>query len=399
MSDPKRGVYRAEMKRTFVIMQIGNSDLDVLYDKAISPSILKSGFEPKRIDKHNQGGLLKSEIVNFIETSDIIIADLTNERPNCYLEIGYAMGLDKFRNLILTAREDHNPDSPNYKKGGPKIHFDLAGYDILFWDPNKLDEFKDALEKKIKRRIATLPTPTVSQQEALDDDWMKAQKDIALVGLKSVNKTGFMEIRIKVPGTGLNVIQSELLNAADKATIHTFGWPIGVVMRNVKEYIPHPTSDGIVANINTGDKYDYWTIKKDGTFFLLATLFEDMRKPNSIFFNTRIIRITETLLYAIRLYTGLKVPPNSRIIIGIRHYGLKNRILEAAGSRDLGYERKSVENEVYSEIDTTIVKLESDLIKYVEEFTRPLFMLFEFFELNKSVLEDIVNKFVEGKID
>ena len=32
----------------------------------------------------------------------------------------------------MTAREDYNQDSPDYKKGGPKIHFDLQGYDILF---------------------------------------------------------------------------------------------------------------------------------------------------------------------------------------------------------------------------------------------------------------------------
>ena len=108
------------MKTAFIIMQIGNSTLDHICEKAIVPALAKCGFEAKRVDKHNQGGLLKSEIINFIESSEIIIADLTNERPNCYLEIGYAMGLDKFRSLILTAREDHNSDSPNYKKEGRK---------------------------------------------------------------------------------------------------------------------------------------------------------------------------------------------------------------------------------------------------------------------------------------
>jgi hypothetical protein len=36
------------------------------------------------------GRILQSEIANFINKSKIIIADLTNERPNCYLEVGYA---------------------------------------------------------------------------------------------------------------------------------------------------------------------------------------------------------------------------------------------------------------------------------------------------------------------
>lgn len=146
------------MKQAFIIMQIGNEQMDTVCENAIVPAIKASGFEPKRVDVHNEGGLLKSEIVNFIESSDIIIADLTNERPNCYLEVGYAMGLDKFRNLIMTSREDHNQDSPNYKKDGPKIHFDLQGYDILFWEEDNLDKFKEELEKRIKRRLATLIT-------------------------------------------------------------------------------------------------------------------------------------------------------------------------------------------------------------------------------------------------
>src|SRR3989338_94521 len=149
---------RLQVKQAFIIMQIGNSDLDIVCENAIVLALKACNLDPKRVDKHNQGRLLKSEVVKFIETSDIIIADLTNARPNCYLEVGYAMGLDKFRNLILTSREDHHQDSPNYKRGGPKVHFDLFGYDILFWDSNKLNEFKNELEKRIKRRLSTLPS-------------------------------------------------------------------------------------------------------------------------------------------------------------------------------------------------------------------------------------------------
>src|SRR4030042_1070397 len=144
------------MKQAFIIMQIGNLDLDNICKAVFVPVLKACGLDPKRVDKHNEGRLLKREIVNFIEASDIIIADLTNERPNCYLEIGYAMGLDKLRNLILTAREDHNQDSPNHKKGGPKIHFDLSGYDILFWNPSFQKDFKAELEKRVKRRLAII---------------------------------------------------------------------------------------------------------------------------------------------------------------------------------------------------------------------------------------------------
>lgn len=148
-------------KNIFVIMQIGNEELDKIFNdiflvvfKEIDPEI-----KVKRVDKDNEGGILKKEIVEFIKGADLILADLTNERPNCYLEVGIAMGLDisqgfeKFPKIILSAREDHNPHSPNFRPGQPKIHFDLSGYDITFWDPKNLEKFKSDLKDKAQTRL------------------------------------------------------------------------------------------------------------------------------------------------------------------------------------------------------------------------------------------------------
>ena len=73
------------MIQAFIIMQIGNADLDNVFTAVFVPASKSAGLDPKCVDKHNEGRLLKSEIVNFISECDIIIADLTNERPNCYL--------------------------------------------------------------------------------------------------------------------------------------------------------------------------------------------------------------------------------------------------------------------------------------------------------------------------
>ena len=144
------------MEQAFVIMQIGDAQLDVVFELAIAPALGACGLAAKRVDRHNRGGLLPVEIVEFIEESEILIADLTNERPNCYLEVGYAIGVGKHTNLILTAREDHDPESPRHRGGGPRIHFDLAGYDILLWSPERLDLFCGELEKRIRRRLLLL---------------------------------------------------------------------------------------------------------------------------------------------------------------------------------------------------------------------------------------------------
>ena len=137
-------------------MQIGNPELEVVYERVMVPALHSCGLAPKRVDRHNAGGLLYSEIIALIEESDLIVADLTNERPNCYLEVGYAFGIGRSTNLILTAREDHRADSPRHRHGGPKVHFDLAGYDILFWAPSRLGAFRNELEKRAMRRLRLL---------------------------------------------------------------------------------------------------------------------------------------------------------------------------------------------------------------------------------------------------
>jgi hypothetical protein len=383
----------------FVIMQIGNKELDELYKDCIAPTLIAAGFEPKRVDKHNDGELLKPKIIEFISEASIIVADLTNERPNCYLEVGYAMGLGKYRNLILTAREDHNQNNPNYKPSGPRIHFDLSGYDILFWSLDKKEAFASELLKIIKRRTyITKPTEKIS----FDETWFADNKKKALEGLNKQGLSGYMEVTSILGGGHYNFNQIQLRDAARQAPISTFGWPIGVFL-DTEEFRPRPSSDGIVAEISTpesewGKTYDYWLLRSDVSFFILQSLFEDTRGTQIAFFDTRIIRITEALLYLARLYNQLVIDVTTPVHIIVEHGGLKDRTLKAAGNRLMFTKRKTSQDKVTTEIDTTVGELEAKLVDHVEKITKGLFVIFDYFEVDRKTLEEIVTNFVNGKI-
>lgn len=387
------------MGQAFIIMQIGNEELDRVCAQAIVPALKACGLDPKRVDKHNEGGLLKSEIISFIEGSEIIVADVTNERPNCYLEIGYAMGVDKFRNLILTARDDHNQGSPKHTPGGPKVHFDLSGYDVLFWHPADVEGFRAELEKRIRRRQAIIAPTGV--RSPWDEEWLKQQQGRALAGSQkaSLYRT-FMEIRFSLSDSKLNGSQAQLLQAAERAQIRTSGWPIGVVFENRDEFRPRPRADGIAAEITTEDSYDYWALRRNGDFYLFQTLSEDRSaRPGTILFDVRILRVTETLLYCRRLYSHLGVSATDLINIGIRHGLLKGRVLAAGGSRYFVHRGPSTtENEVYSEVRVSLSTIESDLVEVVKLLTRDLFMLFDFFEVSDAIYSELVNNFVAGRV-
>lgn len=238
-----------------------------------------------------------------------------------------------------------------------------------------------------------------------DEEWISKQRERANKGLKSINRSAFMEIQITLCDLSINVQQGELLRQVRQAQIHTFGWPIAIVLER-SGLSPIPTNDGIQTEVIIPDSdrrnsYDYWMLRKNGDFYLLKSIFEDERRENTIFFNTRIVRITETLLYASRLYSGLNVPKDAKYLVGIRHGGLKGRLLSTSSIARRFFpstDKASIEDEVYTEVETTIEKTESQLVDLVEKFTQPLFIVFNFFELNKSVLEEIVKKFVAGEV-
>jgi len=171
-----------EVGEAFVIIQIGNAELDRVYRDAIVPALTAAGLTPRRVDIHNSGGLLQNEIAAFIERAEIIVADLTNERPNCYLEVGYALGLGKLGHILLAAREDHQPDLPNRQPNDPRVHFDLNSYDILYWDPDDLPDYSSRLETRVRRRL--LITGTTKPTPVWDDSWIADMRKRATEGLE-----------------------------------------------------------------------------------------------------------------------------------------------------------------------------------------------------------------------
>lgn len=265
----------------------------------------------------------------------------------------------------------------------------------------------------------TEPVRTASPSGATDTgipilsgDWFKAQHNAGAYGIgmlyqdsagqvPRLKEVGAMELRFGLH-SGLNKTQIELLHAMRTAEIKTFGWPIGVLVENLDEYKPRPFGDGIRAEVSVkGDadaSYDYWAVGKSGDFYLLQSFFEDRRAKNALFFNTRIVRVTEALLFASRLYATLGATPDARISARFTHTGLAGRTLKSAGAnRSLSTQPTSLE--AVSETETVIVlgDIHTSLVDEVRRVCEPMFMLFDFQEFAPQVYEDIVRRFEAGE--
>lgn len=387
------------MSMAFVVMQIGDPELDELFDTVIQPAIESVGLQAKRVDRHNQGGLLKSEIIEFLNNSEIIVADLTNERPNVYLEVGYAMGIDKFRNLVLTCRSDHLPENPGWQPDGPKIHFDLAGYDILLWEPSEPDSFRQQLDRRIRRRRALLSP--AADKPVLDMEWIRTHRDTASLGMAETDFTTYMEASFGIADPKPDRSLSKLLSVASDSRIRTFGWPIGVIREGSR---PRPRSDGIVAEVNLGgdfrgSHYDYWALRRNGDYYLRKNLFEDQRDPTAIFFDTRIVRNTELLMYALRLYDRLGIDPSTEFVLELRYGGLSGRVLRSANrNRIMTGPYTCSEDQITTSYNGSLQEVEGSLTEVVKQLTAPMLALFDFFELDDSIYQQIVEAYVKGRI-
>jgi len=120
---PPRTVATAEValekkKRIFVAMPFSEEFEDV-YQFGIYAAVRKCGGVCEKVDETIFAGSIVDRIQDGIRNADLVIADLTGERPNVYLEVGFAWGLN--RPVVLVARD------------GVKLHFDLSHHKCVFY--------------------------------------------------------------------------------------------------------------------------------------------------------------------------------------------------------------------------------------------------------------------------
>ena len=99
------------------------------------------GFKVIRIDKLPHSNSITTEIVKNLKEADLVIADTTDNNPNCFYEIGYRAALSK--PLILIRNSEKN------------IPFDVAGQNIIDYELDNFDAGDD-FKSKLKDIISIL---------------------------------------------------------------------------------------------------------------------------------------------------------------------------------------------------------------------------------------------------
>lgn len=71
----------------------------------VDPVMENIGFEPHEVGRHDPiSAFINVEIFEGIHRAGVVIIDLTGVRPNCMMELGYALG--RRRNVVLSAKHE-----------------------------------------------------------------------------------------------------------------------------------------------------------------------------------------------------------------------------------------------------------------------------------------------------
>lgn len=121
------------------------AQVEQFFRNAVDPAMTTLGFTPHEIGREDPvDAFLNVEIFRGIHYAGLVVVDLTAVRPNCLMELGYALA--RQRRVVVSARE------------GTKLPFDEDKLRTFFWtEANAWDETQRQYELWCERTMSIPP--------------------------------------------------------------------------------------------------------------------------------------------------------------------------------------------------------------------------------------------------
>ena len=126
-----------------------NPSVEKFFRTTVDTLVKELGYEPVQMGiGKNDFAWMNKAIFDSLHHSSVVLVDLTAQRPNCFMELGYALG--NIQRVILTARND------------TKMSFDANALEAFLWKDSEdaslqLDRFRSHWERNIN--MPTLVQP------------------------------------------------------------------------------------------------------------------------------------------------------------------------------------------------------------------------------------------------
>jgi hypothetical protein len=104
-------------------------------------------------------------------------------------------------------------------------------------------------------------------------------------------------------------------------------------------------------------------------------------------------------MYLRNLYSALGIESKKELEVTIKHSGIKDRKLGTLSQNRLMLAtRIAGQDEVSATQVTSIDNFNKDPAGTVEKFTDPLFEAFDFYKVDRKILEEVVLSYLQGKV-
>ncbi len=197
-----RGIYaikkRSEsMRKCFVVSPIGDegsetrTNADKLFRHIIKPVCDACDFDPIRVDQAIDAGSITQTIIDYLDSAELVIADMSGHNPNVFYEMGY--------------RAKSKKPMIHLKKKGENIPFDVNTIRALDYDLTDIDsveEVKERLKKTIESFSYTETDDQVEENTVAD----QSMASIIPVLYQILDAVG--EVRNEVKGISSDVIRT-----------------------------------------------------------------------------------------------------------------------------------------------------------------------------------------------
>ncbi len=163
-------------KPTCFVIQTFDGVYDRRYRESFRPALVKADVEPQRADEILGLNPIIDKIESAIEAASICLAEVSEDNPNVWLELGYALALDR-PVVILCDRGVRL-----------KLPFDVQHRPVIFYRADSrsgFDELEESIVKWVRhelrreRQIESAPKLKVGSESATD---LEVQ-DVAILSL------------------------------------------------------------------------------------------------------------------------------------------------------------------------------------------------------------------------
>jgi hypothetical protein len=142
----------------FVIQPFDKGKYDKRYNDIYLPAIQEAGLEAYRVDNDPSVTVPIDAIESGIQKASICLADITEDNPNVWYELGYAFATGC--PIVMVSSEERT---------GKKYPFDIQHRAIISYSPASLSDFQN-LKKQISNRLQALMKTDVVLRKIAESD-------------------------------------------------------------------------------------------------------------------------------------------------------------------------------------------------------------------------------------